>query len=217
MSDDSLISFAAMVLSDVYSLKGDLQESVRYGELAVQKAPTLADKVWAQTSLGHAWCVTGEAAKAVAVLSELLPLYQATRFIGGEVWCRNCLGEAQWRFGLYEMARGTLQGAIELADQCGMKFFSGLAHRLLAEVFASEQLDADAAAHFETSIEILERIRSDNELALTYAGYGRLHKCQGRIAEARDYLTRGLEIFERLGTLIEPHKVRAALADLPAR
>ena len=36
------------------------------------------------------------------------------------------------------------------------------------------------------------------------------------LAEAREYLTRALEIFERLGTPIEPEKVRAELAELPA-
>ena len=35
------------------------------------------------------------------------------------------------------------------------------------------------------------------------------------ISQARDYLTRALAIFERLGTLGEPDKVRQALAALP--
>ena len=34
-------------------------------------------------------------------------------------------------------------------------------------------------------------------------------------AEARRYLTDALEIFERLGTLLEPDKVRKELAELP--
>ena len=48
-----------------------------------------------------------------------------------------------------------------------------------------------------------------------YAGYGRFHRQQERIAEARDYLTRALEIFERLGVLGEPNTVRRELAELP--
>jgi hypothetical protein len=35
---------------------------------------------------------------------------------------------------------------------------------------------------------------------------------QGRIFEARRYLTQALEIFDRLGTLIESDKVRQELA-----
>jgi hypothetical protein len=53
-------------------------------------------------------------------------------------------------------------------------------------------------------------------LALAYAGYGRLHRQQGNIAPAREYLARALAIFERLGTLGEPEKVRQVLAELPA-
>ena len=34
--------------------------------------------------------------------------------------------------------------------------------------------------------------------------------------QAREYLTKALEIFERLGTLIEPDKVRKELDDLSA-
>jgi hypothetical protein len=36
------------------------------------------------------------------------------------------------------------------------------------------------------------------------------------MAEARDYLTRALELFECPGTLIEPDRVRAELAELPS-
>ena len=45
---------------------------------------------------------------------------------------------------------------------------------------------------------------------------GRYHKQQGDTQQAREYLTKALEIFERLGTLIEPDKVRKELAELPA-
>jgi hypothetical protein len=49
---------------------------------------------------------------------------------------------------------------------------------------------------------------------MAYAGHGRLHKQKGQTAQAREYLTKSLEIFERLGTLIEPDKVREELAEL---
>jgi hypothetical protein len=52
-------------------------------------------------------------------------------------------------------------------------------------------------------------------LALAFAGYGRCYKLKGQIAQAREYLTKALEIFEGLGTLIEPDKVRKELAGLP--
>ncbi|MCK4794293.1 MAG: hypothetical protein KAV87_61770, partial [Desulfobacteraceae bacterium] len=64
------------------------------------------------------------------------------------------------------------------------------------------------------SISILREIKAENELALAYASYGRLYKQREQIAQAREYLTKALEILERLGTLIEPDKVSEELAEL---
>jgi len=83
--------------------------------------------------------------------------------------------------------------------------------RLLGEIALKTNPD-QAAAHFEKSIAVLQEIKAENELALAYAGYGRLHEQKGQIAKAQDYLSKALEIFERLGTLIEPEKKREILA-----
>jgi tetratricopeptide (TPR) repeat protein len=66
----------------------------------------------------------------------------------------------------------------------------------------------------DEAISIFREFKAERALAWTLAGYGRLHKQQGRIAEAREYLTQALEIFERLGHLIDPDKVRTELGEL---
>ena len=63
--------------------------------------------------------------------------------------------------------------------------------------------------------DIFKRIKAENEPALAYSVMGRLHKLQAEHAEARRYLPQALEIFERLGTLLEPEKVRKELEELP--
>jgi len=68
--------------------------------------------------------------------------------------------------------------------------------------------------HFDKAISILEKMKAENDLALAYSGIGRYLKRQGNTEKAREYLTKALEIFERLRTLIEPDKVREELADL---
>lgn len=55
---------------------------------------------------------------------------------------------------------------------------------------------------------------TEHELARTYTGYGRFYKQQGNTAQAREYLTKALEIFERLGTWIEPDRAKQELAGL---
>jgi len=81
---------------------------------------------------------------------------------------------------------------------------------------ALETEPAHAVPHFEQAISIFREIKAEAFLVYSYWGYGLLHKRQGRIAEAREYLTQALEIFERLGHLIDPDKVRKELADLPS-
>ena len=49
-----------------------------------------------------------------------------------------------------------------------------------------------------------------------YVVCSRLQKLRGEYAENLRYLTQALDIFERLGTLIEPVKVRKELGELPA-
>jgi tetratricopeptide (TPR) repeat protein len=218
--DNSLISFAEFCLSIAYTFKGDATTAIEHAQMSVDKAPTPADKVWGQTFLGWAWCRAGRAQEGADLLASILPLYEGTQLVLGQVWMAAYLGEAYWRAGRIEEAERTLQKGLELAIPCGIKMYIGWIHRLLGEVALAKNpgqvTEPLAAPHFEASISVLGDIKSENELALAYTGYGSVHKHQGRTVEARDYFARALEIFERLGTLVEPDKVRADLAALPA-
>ena len=108
----------------------------------------------------------------------------------------------------------TLEEGLEIANRCGARYYVGSAQRLLGEIVLKTN-PTEAATHFEKSIAVLREIKAENELALAFAGYGRLHKQQNQIAQAREHLMKALEIFERLGTLIEPDRVREELAGLP--
>ena len=119
-----------------------------------------------------------------------------------------------WLAKAYDKAEQAAKEALEVAERCGTKFYIGWAHRLLGEV-ALETNFSKALPHFEKCIAIFKGIKAENELALSYAGLGRLSKKQGDTVQAREHLSKALEIFERLGTLIEPDKVKKELADLP--
>jgi class 3 adenylate cyclase/tetratricopeptide (TPR) repeat protein len=217
-ADNSNGSVAAWFISWAYTAKGDLGQAVEYGELAVQKAPTPADKLWAQAGLAWMWCRSGEPRRGLAFQAQAVSMHRAARCIWAELFT-PFLGEGYYLAGEYDKAKQTLQELLEIAERWGMKFHIGCAHRLLGElaltINPTQVGEPLAAPHFEQSIAILQQIHAENELALAYAGYGRLHQQQGNIAQAREYLTRALGIFERLGTLSEPDKVRQALAELP--
>jgi tetratricopeptide (TPR) repeat protein len=213
-SDNSSITFAAWNLSIAYNWKGDSDMAIKYGELAVQKAQTRADKAWAQRSLGWAWCRAGEPNSGIELLTAVLPIFRAGRFITNEIDLTCFLGEGYWLAGQDDKARQTLEKGLEIAERYGTRYYVGFTRRLLGEI-ALKTNPTQAALHFEKSIVIFREIKAENELALAYASYGRFYRQQGETAQAREYLTRALEVFERLGTLIEPDKVREELDELP--
>jgi class 3 adenylate cyclase/tetratricopeptide (TPR) repeat protein len=215
--DDSLVSFAHWNLSLAYTIKGDLANAIEHAQIAAKKAPTLGDKAWAQSFLGWAYCRAGR--EGVDLLAPLVPMYDATQFVLGQTFLAAALGEGYLSTGQFDEAERTLKIGLEHAVRARMKFYEAWLRRLAGEVALArnpEQVTEPLAGpSFETSISIFHDIKAENELACAYAGYGRLQKQQGRVAEAREYFTRALEIFDRLGTLIEPDKVRSELAKLP--
>jgi tetratricopeptide (TPR) repeat protein len=224
LRDTTQTSFAAWALGFVHLCKGDLTQAIKYATLGVDNAPTPAERAWAQGSLASAWCRAGECERAIDALA---PLYRSLRdvaFIPGERWALF-LGEAYWRAGRYDDALKAIGEGLEIQVRHGMKYEAAVSRRLLAEVLASTN-PSDTSARkaqphpaepcFVESIEALQEIGAEGDLALSCAGCGRLYAAQGRLPEAREYLERALLIVERLGIAGEPAKLRAELEALPA-
>jgi class 3 adenylate cyclase/tetratricopeptide (TPR) repeat protein len=212
-SDSSLIHWPAFQLCAAYTLKRDFARAIAYGELSVAKAATIVQKAVTQGTLARAWCYTGEPERGIEVLVRLNTLYQAARFVPALLGNTLCLAEGYWLAGEYDKARETAEELLDLSERCGARGYLGKAHRLLGEV-TLETNPGEAPSHFDKAISILQEIKAENELALAYSGMGRYHKQQGNTEQARKCLSDALEILERLGTLIEPDKVREELAEL---
>jgi tetratricopeptide (TPR) repeat protein len=213
-SEDSLISFTANFLSWVYSQKGDLRLAVEYNDLATQKARTLADTVWSRGFSSRISCQRGDIRRGIEMLTTLLPIGKAGHHAMTQLWVLTFLAEGYLLALDFSKATETAEEGLRVATECESKTYAGWLHRILGETALHTAQD-QAVAHFEKAISIFNEIKAPNELALAYLGMGRLHKLRGEYAEARRYLADALEIFERLGTLIEPEKVRKELAELP--
>jgi class 3 adenylate cyclase/tetratricopeptide (TPR) repeat protein len=214
-SENSLVVWAAWTLSMAYTWRGDLDQGVEYGDLALRKAVTPADKAVAQRGLGWALCRAGEPNRGIELLISALHKLQTGHRRPGIIPATCTLGAGYWLAGEDGKARQTLEEGLEIAEQCGAMYYVGWAHRFLGEI-ALKVDPARAVSYFEKSIAVFQEIKAENDVALAYVGYGRLQKQQGQFAQAREYLTKALEIFERLVTLIEPDKVKKILAELPA-
>ncbi len=215
-ANDSFTSWGAWAIGFAYLSKRDLEQASKYAKMAVQIAPTPMDEAIAQFFLASVQCHTGELEAGIMTLSALVSMFKLGRLVASELMATWFLGEGYLLAGEYGKAEETLEGLLTLSERCSAKGMEGVAHRLLGEV-ALETEPSSAAGHFEKGIIIAKEVKAENELALAYAGLGRLHKQQGRKAEARKYLAQALEIFERLGTLIEPDKVREELSELSGR
>jgi tetratricopeptide (TPR) repeat protein len=209
----SLTSHAALGISALYTVKRDLTRAIEYGEMAVAIASTPADRALAQIPLGWAWCHAGQAQKGTEILAGLVSVFRTVGYVIAEFFAGAFLADGYRAAGRYEKAEQTAREVLEVADRCGARLYATVAHFVLGESL-SEADPKQAAVHFEESIATFSEIKAEAWLPLGYAGYGRLRRQQGNLEQARDYLTKALEILECLGILIEPEKVRKELAEL---
>ena len=212
-SNDSLISLSLAIISMIHRFKGDQEKALKYSNLAVKAAPTPFDKLISTTALGAAYCHSDEPQKGLEILEKMIPIYRSAKFIPMEVSTVIIIGLGLWRAGLIDKAKQSLEEGLALAKRYNMRFLIGYADYLFGEVEFIGNV-AKSAMHFERSINLLEKIKAESILPLSYAGYGRCYKKQGNTLMAREYLTKALEILERIGTLVEPDKIRQELVEL---
>jgi hypothetical protein len=96
-----------------YLSQGDLTQASAYGELAVEQAPTPADKAWADSALAWVWCRIGEAQRGVETLAQVATTLQGAGFVWGETFTALMLGEGYWLAGEYDSARQTLEALLD--------------------------------------------------------------------------------------------------------
>jgi class 3 adenylate cyclase/tetratricopeptide (TPR) repeat protein len=213
-SSKSQICTAAFCISTLYTVKRDLDRAVEYGEMAVAIAQTPGNRAVGQVALAWAWCHAGQAEKGTEILAAVLSVFRAAGYVTFQFWAGALLADGYRAAGRYEEAERTAREVLEVAGRCGAGFYASVAHFVLGESL-SETDPKQAADHFEESIAAFREAKAEAWLPLAYAGYGRLNRRQGRFEQARDCLTKALSIFERLGILLEPDKVRKELAELP--
>ncbi|HMA85864.1 MAG TPA: adenylate/guanylate cyclase domain-containing protein [Desulfosalsimonadaceae bacterium] len=213
-SDNGHIALAAWAIAGASVLRGDIEKAAEFGEMALKIAPNPAYEAWAQCILAYTWCRAGALDKGIAVLESYVQIFRSVGSKFSEVTYATWLAEAYLIKGAFDKAEQAAREALEINQRCGVKLNIGWNHLLLGEVLLETNV-SQALPHFEKSEIIFKNIKAENLLALTYAAFGRFFKLQGDATQARNYLKKALEIFERLGTLLEPEKVKKELADLP--
>jgi tetratricopeptide (TPR) repeat protein len=187
-SDNSLISFAASTICQAYWGKGELNQAIEYGELAVQKAPTPADKLWAEGFLAMAWIRAGKLQQGIATLNKVIAAHKKGRFLFGEVGYTVILGEGYLLTGEHDKAMQPLKEGLALAESSDMKWFIGFAQVLLGQV-ALRTNPTQALYHFEQSITSLQQIQTD-PIFIDFLG--------GIMLLTKGKLTKGIKVLDEV-------------------
>jgi tetratricopeptide (TPR) repeat protein len=120
------------------------------------------------------------------------------------------LAESYLREGDWSRAFAVVEPVLVSSREGGYRHFEGVALRLLGQSLVVEN-PIEAAAHLDAAIRILESTGARNDLAKALVAHAQLARGAGNVEEARNLLERALAIFEALGSLDEPPRVRGDL------
>jgi tetratricopeptide (TPR) repeat protein len=192
--------------------RGDPQVGLRYCEEALALAPIPFDAAMIRAVRGHGLVKAGKVEAGTTALAEAVAWFDRAhlRYTGAVFRVR--LGEAYLRQGDRLRARTIFDEVLATSREAGYRHLEGVAQRCLGEALALEDPTA-AAAHLERALGILQEVGAHNELAKGLVAQAHLRRAAGDAAAAHTLFAQALARFERLGTLDEPPRVRAALAE----
>lgn len=132
----------------------------------------------------------------------VLPIFQSGSFTAFEIPLKCFLGEGYWIHGNQHKAMQTLSEGLNKAEKSNARFFIGFVCRIMALMY-TENDPIRAESLFKRSINILKKIKAENEMAMASAGYGWLCKSRNNVSMANQLFQQAEEIFNRLGTMID--------------
>jgi class 3 adenylate cyclase/tetratricopeptide (TPR) repeat protein len=195
--------------------RGDAESGVRCCEEALALSPSPFDATNAKATQGYGLVKSGAIERGIAQLEECVAWFEQSQLPLSHSSFAVCLGEGYLRQGRRAEARQIFTRVLATSREAGYRHFEGISQRLLGESLIAED-PAGAAENLDAALRILEQVGARNEIAKTVAARAELQRVLGDVDAARQTFERALELFESLGTLDGPVRVRAALAGLQA-
>jgi class 3 adenylate cyclase/tetratricopeptide (TPR) repeat protein len=196
--------------------RGDFQAGIQCCQEALSLVPIPFDAAMAKATHGYGLIKSGEVAAGTAELAEAVAWFDQLRLSFTHALFSLWLVDGYLRQGEPAKAHAILETALATIRGLGYRHLEGVGERLMGICLQSEDPPA-AAGHLEAAARILEEVGARNEFAKALAAQAELRRAAGDGPGARQLLEQALTIFEGLGTLDEPPRVRAALAALPAK
>jgi hypothetical protein len=159
---------------------------------------------------GYGLIKAGETATGTAELAEAVAWFDRSHLRYTRSLFSLWLGEGYMRCGERQRARVVLDEALATSRELGYRYLEGMARRLLGEILMPEDLNA-AIALLETAVQILEDMGARNEVAKALVTQSHLRRAVGDCTGARSLLEHALTLFNAIGTVDEPTRVRTML------
>jgi len=193
--------------------RGDFDSGLRCCEQAFALNPIPFDAAMARGVHGYGLVKAGNLRTGIAELADAVAWLEKSNLRYTRSLYTLWLAEGYLRQGQERRAQRLLEEILTTSRERGYRHLEGVAHRVLGECLTPDD-PAGAASHLAEALRILEEIGSRNEFASTLAATGGLRRSADNSDEARQFLERALAIFETLGTIDGPLRVRGALAEL---
>jgi class 3 adenylate cyclase/tetratricopeptide (TPR) repeat protein len=163
-----------------------------------QDAGCAAWGAMAEILLGITTIASGQMSKGLEMLRAVRDSYQKNKRMGLLALPEYLLGK------IY----------LQLVEGNNLPNFLTLARNIGFMVKNAPAADKKAEGHFKRAIEITKEIGSINYMARAYFDLGRLHKAKKRIDQARECISRAIELFEQCEADVFLQQAKEALASL---
>jgi len=190
--------------------QGDAGGALESCAEAVRLSPTPFDETMIKAVRGYAVIKSGDAEKGLAELEAAVAEFERLRLRYTSLQCGLWLGESYVRHGRLAQARPILSSALWQSRERGYHHLEGVAERLVGQCLVTDSPE-EAARHLEEGARILDRIGARNDFARALVAQAECAQQRGDGRAARSLLRQALDLFERLGTLDEPARVRDLL------
>jgi tetratricopeptide (TPR) repeat protein len=214
--DDLRLKVSALLRMGLTHIqRGELDKGLGRCEEAQALSPTPYDAAAMRGIRAYGLVKEGRLTEGIADLEEVLAWYARSNLRFTRAQFTLWLAEAYRRGGDLAHARSVSEDVLAASQDVGYQLLEAIAHRLLGESL----LGADAAAaarHLRRAMETFRRSGARNELAKALESEAALRRSRGDVAGARAALQESLAIFQAIGTLDEPGRLREVLAALDA-
>jgi tetratricopeptide (TPR) repeat protein len=200
-------------MGSAYVQQGDLERGLQCCREALALNPIPRDVVMAKAACSYAEIKAGRFEAGIAGLTETLTWFDRSDLRYTHQFYALWLAEGYLRHGDRVTARPLIEDMLNTGRDKGYLQLEGRACWLMAECLAAEA-PATADEYVETAMRIFAEVGARNDLARAMLTRAALHQKAGDLTVARKLLNQAEAIFEALGTLDEPVRVKSALAAL---